>query len=58
MWDQGWARSVKILMPGSIQPGSSMLPAITATSPGMLEDPPNSREPHSAQKPRREVPQL
>jgi hypothetical protein len=58
MWDQGWAFSVKIFMPGSIQLGSSMLPAMIATSPVMLEDLPNSREPHSAQKPRREVPPL
>ncbi len=49
-WDQGWALAVKIFLPGSIQPGSSMLPAITATGPGILEDPPNSREPHTAQR--------
>ena len=53
MWDQGWAFSVKMFMPGSIQLGSSILPAMTAINPGMLEDFPNSRAPHAAQKPRR-----
>jgi hypothetical protein len=58
MCDQGWALCVKMFMPGSSQLGSSMLPAMIATSPGMLDDLPNSREPHSVQKPRRDVPPL
>ena len=55
MCAQGWALSVKMFMPGLNRLGSSMLPAMMMKRPGIPEEPPNRREPHSGQKPRREI---